>query len=77
VPQKTTFTAVFKKESGGYTAWVEELRGVISEGKTKREARANLEDALSLMLETSRIMALKDAVGSVERTTISVPYQLA
>lgn len=66
-----TFTAIFQKVRGGYTTWVEEMPNVISEGKTKAEAKINLKDALELMLETNRIMAFKDAVGNIERSTIS------
>ena len=71
------FTAIFKKSRGGYTTWIEEMPGVISEGKTKREAQANLEDALALMLETNRLMAFKDVTGNIERVPISIPYQYA
>ncbi len=74
--QKTsTFTAIFKKVRGGYTAWIEEMPGVISEGKTRSQAEENLTDALQLMLETNRIMSLKDAVGDIERSTISLPVR--
>ncbi len=41
-------------EEGGYTAYIKEIRGVISEGDTKEEARENVLDALSLMLEVDR-----------------------
>ncbi len=68
-----TFTAVFQKVRGGYTAWIEEMPNVISEGKTKVEAKINLKDALELMLETNRIMSFKDAVGKIERSAISFP----
>ncbi|MEK7107530.1 MAG: type II toxin-antitoxin system HicB family antitoxin [Patescibacteria group bacterium] len=67
-----TFTAIFQKVRGGYTTWVEEMPNVISEGKTRAEAEENLKDALELMLETNRIMSLKDAVGNIERSTISL-----
>ncbi|MCO5251759.1 MAG: type II toxin-antitoxin system HicB family antitoxin [Candidatus Kapabacteria bacterium] len=36
-------------EEGGYTAYIKEMRGVISEGETKEEARENVLDALGLM----------------------------
>ena len=49
------------------------MPGVISEGKTRSDAERNLKDALGLMIETNRIMSLKDAVGNVERSTISLP----
>ncbi|MDQ1265455.1 MAG: Type toxin-antitoxin system HicB family antitoxin, partial [Bacteroidota bacterium] len=41
-------------EEGGFTAYIKELRGVISEGETIEEARENVLDALSLMLDTER-----------------------
>jgi predicted RNase H-like HicB family nuclease len=41
-------------EEGGYTAYIKEIRGVISEGETKEEARANVLDALGLMLDLDR-----------------------
>jgi len=41
-------------EEGGYTAYIKEMRGVISEGETKAEARENVLDALGLMLEADR-----------------------
>lgn len=72
------FTAVFQKVHGGYTTWIEEMPNVISEGKTKAEAKANLKDALELMLETNRIMSFKDVAGDIERSTISFPiHQVA
>jgi len=52
------FTAVFEKvadwEGGGYLAYVEELPGAISEGDRLDEARENLRDAISLLLEANR-----------------------
>jgi predicted RNase H-like HicB family nuclease len=54
----TTLTAVFEElpaaEGGGYVAHVIELPGAISEGDTLDEARENLLDAISMVLETSR-----------------------
>ena len=72
-----TFTAIFQKVRGGYTTWIEEMPNVISEGKTKAEAEKNLRDALQLMLETNRIMSLKDSVGNIERSTISLSHPVA
>ncbi|MBI5470209.1 type II toxin-antitoxin system HicB family antitoxin [Candidatus Kaiserbacteria bacterium] len=67
-----TYTAILQKTRGGYTAWVEEMPNVISEGKTKSQAEANVRDALELMLETNRMMALKDAIGDIERVPMLV-----
>ena len=71
-PNMNTYTAVLQKTRGGYTAWVEQMPNVVSEGKTKTEAEINLRDALELMLETNRLMGLKDAVGDIERVSIEV-----
>ena len=51
-------TAVFREApEGGYTAFVMEMPSAISEGDTIEEAHANLEDAVRLLLETSRMVA--------------------
>jgi predicted RNase H-like HicB family nuclease len=50
-----TFTAVFEEaEEGGYTAFVEELPGAISQGETLDEARENLKEAIEMILECNR-----------------------
>ena len=48
------FTAVFKKTKDWIIAWIEEIPGVNTQGKTLVEARENLREALSLILETNR-----------------------
>lgn len=51
-------TAVFvPAQEGGFTALIEEIPGAISEGETIEEARANLLDALHLLLECNRDIA--------------------
>ena len=56
-----TFTAVFEPaEEGGFTAFVEELPGAISQGETLDEARENLREAIQLILEVNRESALDD-----------------
>jgi len=48
-------TAVFEEgPEGGYTCGFEELPDVFSEGETIEEAKANLVDALQLVLEYHR-----------------------
>jgi predicted RNase H-like HicB family nuclease len=51
-------TAVFEpaKESG-YTCFVEEIPAAISQGETMEEAKANLADALKLVLQCRRELA--------------------
>jgi len=53
-------TAVFEPaKEGGYTCFVEEIPAAISQGETLAEARANLLDALKLVLECQRDLVEK------------------
>ncbi|MCY3024616.1 MAG: type II toxin-antitoxin system HicB family antitoxin [Planctomycetota bacterium] len=45
-------TAVFERDGKWIMAYVLEVPGVNTQGKTMREARANLRNALKLMLRT-------------------------
>jgi predicted RNase H-like HicB family nuclease len=48
-------TAIFEPASeGGYTCFVEEIPAAISQGETLDEAKANLLDALRLVLDAQR-----------------------
>jgi predicted RNase H-like HicB family nuclease len=60
-------TAVFRPApEGGYVASVKEIPGALSQGETLAEARVNLEDAVRLLIETSRMMSEQEiADGSV------------
>jgi len=49
-------TAVFKKVRGGYIGFVEELPGANTQGRTLRETRANLREAVDLVLEANRTL---------------------
>ena len=51
---KNQFTAVYKKTKDWVIAWVEEIPGVNTQGKTLAEARQNLNEALLLILEANR-----------------------
>ncbi len=69
----TTFTAVFEPAAeGGYVAFVEELPGAISQGETLDEARTNLKEAVELILETNRELALEgvDAANVVREKLV-------
>jgi predicted RNase H-like HicB family nuclease len=50
-------TAVFRRVPEGYIAFVEELPGANTQGSTLEEARANLQEAVSLVLEANRTLA--------------------
>jgi predicted RNase H-like HicB family nuclease len=48
-----TFTPVFVEDpKGGYSAYIEEIPGVKTQGETKEEAEDNLGDALAVILES-------------------------
>ena len=58
------FTAVFRKVPEGFIAFVEELPGANTQGATLEEARANLEEAVGLVLETNRELIEEDLKGA-------------
>ena len=71
---KLILTAVFRKFPEGYAAFVEELPGANTEGATLKEARANLKEAIALVLEANRQLAEED-LGNAE--VIREPLALA
>lgn len=58
-----TLTAVYQEVPEGYIAFVEELPGANSQGATLEEARANLEEAVELVLEANRELAKESLRG--------------
>jgi predicted RNase H-like HicB family nuclease len=50
------FTAIFRRVPEGYIAFVEELPGANSQGATLEEARTNLREAVTLILEANRAL---------------------
>lgn len=66
------FTAVYKKQGKWYLGWVEEIPGVNTQGKTLKEARENLKEALGLILEVNKAMSRKELVGRFIRELVSV-----
>ncbi len=65
------FTAIYKKTGKWYSAWVEEIPGVNTQGRTLKEAKENLKEALVLVLETSKLL-VKSSDSKVLREPISV-----
>lgn len=60
---KFKLTAVFRKFPDGYAAFVEELPGANTQGATLEEARANLKEAIALVLEANRQLAEEELQG--------------
>lgn len=69
---KQIFTAVYKKRPGAVVAWIEEIPGVNTQGKTKAEAMENLKEALALVLAENRKSSLKGLRGDFLRERILV-----
>jgi len=67
-------TAVFRKYPEGYAAFVEELPGANTQGKTLAEARRNLVEAVRLVLEANRLLAEETLEGEdVIREPLAIP----
>lgn len=56
---KGEFTAVYEKRGEWYVAYIEEIPGVNTQGRTLKEARANLREALQLILEANKELFLR------------------
>ena len=57
-------TAVFVEVPEGFIAFVEELPGANTQGDTLEETRANLEEAVRLILEANRLLAEEALAGA-------------
>ena len=68
-----SLTAIYQKQGKWYLGWVEEIPGVNTQGKTLAECRENLKEALSLVVETQRLMTKKELAG---RKTVREPIAL-
>ena len=66
------YTAVYKKTKNWYVAWIEELPGAITQGKTLKETRENLIDAAQMMLAYYREKSEKQEKRNVRREEIQV-----
>ena len=66
-------TAVYQAVPEGFVAFVEELPGANTQGATLEEARANLREAVALVMETNRAMAEEDLADA---TVIREPLRL-
>ena len=67
------FTAVFRQVPEGYIGFVEELPGANTQGATLEEARANLQEAVGMVLDANRELAQQAAGnGPVIREPLKV-----
>lgn len=70
---KHRFHSIIRPRSdGSYVGWVEEIPGTVTRGKSLDECRANLRDALMLMIETNR----SEARLWADRSCLSEPVEV-
>lgn len=62
-------TAVFEKSPYGYIGYVQELPGANTQGKTLAEAKANLIEAMELVLQANRELA-EEEITSGDRQVV-------
>lgn len=51
---KFLYPAIFQSEDEGYSVWIPDIQGCISQGDTFEEARENIKDALSVFVLESK-----------------------
>ena len=71
------FTAVLEKRGRWYIGYVEEIPGVNTQGKTLKETRENLREALQLILQANRRLARKGAARTARREPITIKIRAA
>ena len=69
-----SFKVVLQREkAGGYSVYVPELPGCISQGETKEEALANIAEAIELYVDDLSPQELETLRGRIQITTAKVP----
>lgn len=66
------FTAVYKKRGKWYLGWVEEIPGVNTQGRTLKEVKENLKEAILLVLKTNKLLNKEVSKGKIITESISV-----
>jgi len=66
------FTSVIEKRGRWYVSYIEEIPGVNTQGRTVAEARRNLKEALTLVIEANRELAARQRLSGAIRELITV-----
>ncbi|MFO8012664.1 MAG: type II toxin-antitoxin system HicB family antitoxin [Phycisphaerae bacterium] len=66
------FTAVIEKDGDWYIAWCPEIPGANGQGRTKDACRANLAEAIRLILDERRKDALRGVPDDAIRDTVTL-----
>lgn len=69
---RNEFTAVIEKDRDWYIAFCPEVPGANGQGRTTEEARANLGEAIALILADRREDGLRGVPPEAERMTVVV-----
>jgi predicted RNase H-like HicB family nuclease len=69
---KQQFTSVIEKRGCWWVAYIEEIPGGNTQGRTLAEARRNLKEALTLVIQANREMAAKQRSDDALREPITV-----
>jgi predicted RNase H-like HicB family nuclease len=69
---KHQFTSVIEKRGRWYVAYIEEIPGVNTQGRTLAEAGRNLKEALTLVIEANRELAARQRSRDALREPITV-----
>ena len=66
------FTAVIQNDGPWWIGWIEEVPGVNSQGKSRKELIENLRSALKEALEMNQAEALAATTGDYEEVSLEV-----
>jgi predicted RNase H-like HicB family nuclease len=69
---KREFTSIIERRGKWYVAYVEEIPGVNTQGRTLAEARRNLKESLTLILESKRALSERNRLPEAKRELITV-----
>jgi predicted RNase H-like HicB family nuclease len=69
---KHQFTSIIEKRGKWYVAYIEEIPGVNTQGKTLAEARRNLKEALVMVVEANRELSAKGRSRDARKEPIVV-----
>jgi predicted RNase H-like HicB family nuclease len=66
------FTAIIERDGDWYIAYCAEIPGANGQGRTKKEARESLVQAIKLVLEDRRADSLRGLPSEAVRETVTV-----
>lgn len=71
------FTAIIERDGEWYVAYCAEVPGANGQGRTAAEARADLAEAIALVLEDRRADSLRGVPSDAIRETVTVDTPVA